>query len=66
MPSDAEAWVNEHGGPAACASDVLALTDGQDSPGEITRALSRMGAPPEVFALVWQDIWKQTRSSGSK
>jgi len=63
---EASTWVGEHGGCAACARSVLVETKGRSDPRDIRDALQRMEAPPEVFALVWQDVWAQTRSLGGK
>lgn len=63
---EAKAWVEERGGAAACARDVLVLTLGRANPLDIRAALEKAEAPPNVFDLIWVEIWKQTRGLSGK
>ena len=51
------AWVRERGGCSACARSVLVMTAGAARPVDVRLALKKAGAPPEVFALIWQDVY---------
>lgn len=56
-------WVRERGGCVPCARSVLVLTAGKAEPRDIRAALQKAKAPPEVFGLIWRDVWEQTRCS---